>query len=51
MTPNGLFEINAMIKASGKLVLLKKMLDRLKEQGHRYEIYASFQPLRRAVLT
>ena len=40
MAPNGLFEINAMIKACGKLTLLKKMLDQLKAEGHRVLIFS-----------
>ncbi|MAD24502.1 MAG: hypothetical protein CMO44_10070 [Verrucomicrobiales bacterium] len=38
--PNGLFEVNAMVKACGKLTLLKKMLDQLKAQGHRVLIFS-----------
>ena len=38
--PNGLFEVNAMIKACGKLTLLKKMLDQLKIEGHRVLIFS-----------
>merc|ERR1719410_250009 len=38
--PNGLFEVNAMIKASGKLTLLHKMLKKLKEEGHRVLIFS-----------
>merc|ERR1719464_2145295 len=38
--PNGLFEVNAMVKACGKLTLLKKMLKKLKEQGHRVLIFS-----------
>ena len=34
-TPNGTYETTALIKASGKLVLLSTMLRKLKEQGHR----------------
>jgi SNF2 family DNA or RNA helicase len=33
--PNGMFEVDALVKAAGKLVLLQKMLRILKEQGHR----------------
>jgi len=40
IAPNGLFEITAMIKACGKLTLLKKMLDQLKVQGHRVLIFS-----------
>ena len=36
LAPNGLFEINAMIKACGKLTLLEKMLKKLRAAGHRY---------------
>lgn len=38
--PNGMFEVNALAKASGKLVLLQKMLRILKEQGHRVLIFS-----------
>ena len=38
--PNGLFEVNAMVKACGKLTLLKKMLDQLKIEGHRVLIFS-----------
>lgn len=38
--PNGMYEINALTKASGKLVLLQKMLRLLKEQGHRVLIFS-----------
>merc|ERR1719461_2562264 len=38
--PNGLFEVNAMIKACGKLTLLTKMLKQLKIEGHRVLIFS-----------
>ena len=38
--PNGLFEVLALSKASGKLVLLQKMLFFLKERGHRVLIFS-----------
>lgn len=38
--PNGLYEVNALTKAAGKLVLLQKMLKILKEQGHRVLIFS-----------
>merc|ERR1719422_2266011 len=38
--PNGLFEVNAMIKACGKLTLMTKMLKKLREQGHRVLIFS-----------
>ena len=40
IAPNGLFEVSAMTKASGKLVLLAKMLAKLKETGHRVLIFS-----------
>merc|ERR1719450_61670 len=40
LAPNGLFEINAMIKACGKLTLLTKMLKQLKPDGHRVLIFS-----------
>lgn len=33
--PNGTYEIQSLIKASGKLTLLSRMLKKLREQGHR----------------
>ncbi|CAC5412056.1 CHD4 [Mytilus coruscus] len=38
--PNGMFEGSALIKASGKLVLLCKMLRKLKETGHRVLVFS-----------
>jgi chromodomain-helicase-DNA-binding protein 4 len=38
--PGGNYEINALTKASGKCVLLSKMLRILKEQGHRVLIFS-----------
>ena len=40
VAPNGLFEIKAMTKACGKLVLMSKMLKKLKETGHRVLIFS-----------
>merc|ERR1711962_1278948 len=40
LAPNGLFEINAMIKACGKLTLLEKMLKKLRAAGHRVLIFS-----------
>lgn len=37
---NGMYETTALVKASGKLVLLSKMLRVLKEQGHRVLIFS-----------
>ena len=40
IAPNGLFEVKAMTKACGKLVLLSKMLRQLKDTGHRVLIFS-----------
>ncbi len=40
LSPNGLFEVKAMIKACGKLVVLSKMLKQLKSTGHRVLIFS-----------
>jgi chromodomain-helicase-DNA-binding protein 4 len=37
---NGVYEGNALIKASGKFVLLQKMLHNLKQEGHRVLIFS-----------
>ncbi|XP_061618937.1 chromodomain-helicase-DNA-binding protein 3 isoform X4 [Phyllopteryx taeniolatus] len=39
-TPNGAYEGSALTKASGKLTLLRKMLRKLKEQGHRVLVFS-----------
>ncbi|KPM11913.1 chromodomain-helicase-DNA-binding protein Mi-2-like protein [Sarcoptes scabiei] len=38
--PNGIYEINALVKACGKLILLQKMLRKLYDQGHRVLIFS-----------
>uniref|UniRef100_G1L8H4 Chromodomain helicase DNA binding protein 3 n=1 Tax=Ailuropoda melanoleuca TaxID=9646 RepID=G1L8H4_AILME len=38
--PSGAYEGGALIKASGKLMLLQKILRKLKEQGHRVLIFS-----------
>ncbi|XP_052102889.1 chromodomain-helicase-DNA-binding protein Mi-2 homolog isoform X6 [Mytilus californianus] len=38
--PNGMFEGSALTKASGKLVLMCKMLRKLKETGHRVLVFS-----------
>uniref|UniRef100_A0A7N8Y881 Chromodomain helicase DNA binding protein 4b n=1 Tax=Mastacembelus armatus TaxID=205130 RepID=A0A7N8Y881_9TELE len=38
--PNGMYEGTALTKASGKLMLLHKMMKRLKEGGHRVLIFS-----------
>merc|ERR1712045_435509 len=45
IAPNGLFEVTAMTKASGKLVLLSKMLKKLKAEGHRVLIFSQMTKL------
>uniref|UniRef100_A0A4W6CPH6 Chromodomain helicase DNA binding protein 3 n=1 Tax=Lates calcarifer TaxID=8187 RepID=A0A4W6CPH6_LATCA len=39
-TPSGAYEGSALTKASGKLLLLQKMLRKLKEQGHRVLVFS-----------
>lgn len=38
--PNGMYDGSALTKASGKLLLLHKMLRKLKEGGHRVLIFS-----------
>lgn len=38
--PNGMYEGAALTKASGKLMLLQKMMKRLKEGGHRVLVFS-----------
>ncbi|XP_043222807.1 chromodomain-helicase-DNA-binding protein Mi-2 homolog isoform X1 [Amphibalanus amphitrite] len=38
--PNGMYETEAVTKSSGKLVLLAKMLEKLKAEGHRVLIFS-----------
>ncbi|XP_066991468.2 chromodomain-helicase-DNA-binding protein Mi-2 homolog isoform X2 [Anabrus simplex] len=40
ITKTGTYELSALTKASGKLVLLSQMLRKLKEQGHRVLIFS-----------
>ncbi|XP_019116871.1 chromodomain-helicase-DNA-binding protein 3 isoform X1 [Larimichthys crocea] len=39
-TPTGAYEGSALTKASGKLMLLQKMLRKLKDQGHRVLVFS-----------
>lgn len=41
--PNGMYDGSALTKASGKLMLLYKMLKKLKEGGHRVLIFSQVQ--------
>ena len=45
IAPNGLFEVKAMTKACGKLVLMSKMLKKLKAEGHRVLIFSQMTKL------
>merc|ERR1712045_268851 len=45
IAPNGPFEVKAMTKACGKLVLLSKMLKKLKAEGHRVLIFSQMTKL------
>lgn len=40
ISPNGAYEGTALTKASGKLVVMQKMLRKLKEKGHRVLIFS-----------
>ncbi|XP_056298167.1 chromodomain-helicase-DNA-binding protein 3 isoform X1 [Pseudoliparis swirei] len=44
-TPNGAYEGSALIKASGKLTLMQKMLRKLKDQGHRVLVFSQMTKL------
>lgn len=41
--PNGMYDGNALIKSSGKLMLLQKMMRKLKEGGHRVLVFSQVQ--------
>ena len=45
IAPTGFFEVKAMTKACGKLVLLSKMLRKLKSEGHRVLIFSQMTKL------
>jgi len=45
IAPTGFFEVKAMTKACGKLVLLSKMLKKLKQEGHRVLIFSQMTKL------
>lgn len=40
MLPNGSYDGNLLVKSSGKLTLLQKMLKKLKDDGHRVLIFS-----------
>lgn len=40
MLPNGSYDGNLLVKSSGKLTLLQKMLKKLKDNGHRVLIFS-----------
>jgi len=45
IAPTGFYEVKAMTKACGKLVLLSKMLRKLKNEGHRVLIFSQMTKL------
>lgn len=44
MLPNGSYDGNLLVKSSGKLTLLQKMLKKLKDDGHRVLIFSQVIP-------
>ena len=40
LTPSGYYQGKELVQASGKFILLEKMMKRLKEQGHRVLIFS-----------
>jgi chromodomain-helicase-DNA-binding protein 4 len=46
IAPTGFFEVKAMTKACGKLVLLSKMLRKLHNEGHRVLIFSQMTKVR-----
>ena len=40
LTPTGYYEGRSLVEASGKFVVLSKMLSKLKTQGHRVLIFS-----------
>lgn len=40
MLPNGSYDGNSLVKSSGKLMLLQKMLKKLRDGGHRVLIFS-----------
>ena len=49
IAPSGFFEVKAMTKACGKLVLLSKMLRKLKAEGHRVLIFSQMTKVSLAI--
>lgn len=43
--PNGSYDGNLLVKSSGKLTLLQKMLKKLKDEGHRVLIFSQVRTL------
>lgn len=43
--PNGSYDGNLLVKSSGKLTLLQKMLKKLKDEGHRVLIFSQVTTL------
>lgn len=40
MLPNGSYDGSSLVKSSGKLMLLQKMLKKLRDEGHRVLIFS-----------
>lgn len=45
MLPNGSYDGNSLVKSSGKLMLLQKMLKKLRDGGHRVLIFSQVREL------
>lgn len=44
--PNGSYDGSSLVKSSGKLMLLQKMLKKLRDEGHRVLIFSQVGKLR-----
>lgn len=44
--PNGSYDGNSLVKSSGKLMLLQKMLKKLRDGGHRVLIFSQVSSAR-----
>lgn len=44
--PNGSYDGSSLVKSSGKLMLLQKMLKKLRDEGHRVLIFSQVGSLR-----
>ena len=48
MLPNGSYDGSSLVKSSGKLMLLQKMLKKLRDEGHRVLIFSQVSRLQLA---